>query len=291
MLLVLFFIWLFSRFFRLIGKPNVWRRKKLIRFSDTRVYRNRKKEDWVIKAVVRLAALMPNFGCRKIAETFNRIHVGKESVGKTFVSVTLKAHWYEVLRIRKRYKHRIPRPMKPNLIWGMDLTFVTDESGTTHPVLGIVDHGSRAALWLKRLENKSSATILRALADVIEVCGKPKAIRTDNEVCFCSRLIRLALRCLRIKHQKSDKGCPWMNGRIERLFLTFKQTLPRVINNGKSLNHHISLFPFWYNHVRPHQHLAGRTPAEVWSGKPANRKGLAFYGRQGKMQGFYLPPD
>jgi transposase InsO family protein len=25
-------------------------------------------------------------------------------------------------------------------------------------------------------------------------------------------------------------------------------------------------FRAWYNHVRPHQHLAGRTPFEAWSG-------------------------
>jgi len=25
-------------------------------------------------------------------------------------------------------------------------------------------------------------------------------------------------------------------------------------------------FRFWYNHVRPHRHLGGRTPAEAWAG-------------------------
>lgn len=25
-------------------------------------------------------------------------------------------------------------------------------------------------------------------------------------------------------------------------------------------------FRAWYNHVRPHQHLGGRTPAEAWAG-------------------------
>ncbi|MGH9509739.1 MAG: integrase core domain-containing protein [Terriglobales bacterium] len=36
--------------------------------------------------------------------------------------------------------------------------------------------------------------------------------------------------------------------------------------SADELNAALVPFRFWYNHVRPHQHLAGRTPAEVWAG-------------------------
>lgn len=30
------------------------------------------------------------------------------------------------------------------------------------------------------------------------------------------------------------------------------------------LNRDLQTFRYWYNHVRPHQNLDGRTPAEAW---------------------------
>ncbi|NIP27488.1 MAG: DDE-type integrase/transposase/recombinase, partial [Phycisphaerae bacterium] len=66
---------------------------------------------------------------------------------------------------------------------------------------------------------------LRHLLDAIERYGKPKFLRTDNETVFTSRLFRFGLWLLGIKHQRTDKGCPWMNGRVERFFGTLKQKL------------------------------------------------------------------
>jgi hypothetical protein len=67
--------------------------------------------------------------------------------------------------------------------------------------------------------------ILRALLDVIERFGAPKYVRTDNEAVFTSRLFRLGLRLLGIRHQRTAPFAPWQNGRIERFFGTFKQRL------------------------------------------------------------------
>ncbi len=39
----------------------------------------------------------------------------------------------------------------------------------------------------------------------------------------------------------------------------------------------LDIFRFWYNHVRPHQHLDGLTPAQHWSGKRPPRSGEASY--------------
>ncbi|MEW8008578.1 MAG: integrase core domain-containing protein [Candidatus Thiodiazotropha endolucinida] len=65
----------------------------------------------------------------------------------------------------------------------------------------------------------------------------------------------------------SVPGCPWMNGRIERFFGTLKGKLNRwEVDSREQLEAALGLFRVWYNHVRPHQHLNGRTPAEVWAG-------------------------
>ena len=252
------------------------------------------KPEWVINEVIKLKALIPRHGCRKIASTFNRIHAGSgHTISKSYVAYTVRNHLYEVLKLRKRFKHNIPRPLPKNKIWGMDLTFITDQSGKQNTILGIIDHGSRANLLLKRMDNKASVAILRMLADTIERFGKPQAIRTDNEVVFCSKLMMFVLVLLGVKHQRSEPGCPWQNGRIERLFLTLKQTIPleSMLKTRDEVDICLQHFRLWYNHIRPHQHLSGITPAEAWSGKAANKKGIAYYFNVGPLQGFYIPPD
>lgn len=64
-----------------------------------------------------------------------------------------------------------------------------------------------------------------------------------------------------------SSGCPWQNGRIERFFGTLKQKLDQwQVPDFVQLNRDLDVFRDWYNHVRSHQNLDRRTPAEVWRG-------------------------
>jgi transposase InsO family protein len=224
----------------------------------------------VREVVLRIKAYMPDLGCRKIAEAFNGLYHGRESVGKTFVANAIRDHGEEILRIRRDVKHRKPRPLPRNRIWGMDLTFVP---GRDKPILGILDHGARALLLLAELDDKSSLTILRHFIAAARKFGLPHSIRTDNEKCFCSLTLRAALRLLGVQHQAIAPHSPWQNGRFERLFLTFKERmltrLAELRADGaepESFSGELATFRLWYNHVRTHQHLDGLTPAEAWDG-------------------------
>lgn len=109
---------------------------------------------------------------------------------------------------------------------------------------------------------------------------------------FCSRLFDQALDKLNIRHQCIDKGCPWQNGRIERLFGTFKERINLLwFCNAEQLAGLLPQFSFWYNHVRVHQHLEGRTPAEAW-GKTCydpTKEPLFFNAWDGLLTGYYFP--
>jgi transposase InsO family protein len=142
------------------------------------------------------------------------------TVGKTFVAEVICANQEEILRKRQEIKQRKPRALPRNLTWGLDLTFVDER-----PILGIIDHGTPACLALRLVRQKTSVTLLRFALDVIECFGKPRAVRTDNESCFTSRLFRFALAVLGNRQQRSAPTAPWQNGRIERFFGTFKAAL------------------------------------------------------------------
>lgn len=253
-----------------------------------------KKPDWVAKEIIRMKALMKTAGCRSIADSFNRRFAIKGmSVGKTFVNGIIRKHEYEIRILRKKHKHRKPKPVPLNRVWAMDLTGKQDAGGQVHHILGLVEHGSRANLCLQGLKDKASITLLRHLLDAIEKYGKPQFLRTDNEAVFTSRLFRFGLWLLGIKQQRTDIGCPWINGRVERFFGTLKKKLSQwEVDSLEQLNNALVPFRFWYNHVRPHQNLDGRTPAEVWAGvdvytaKP--KKEAWFEAWDGLLTGYYL---
>jgi transposase InsO family protein len=138
---------------------------------------------------------LPGASCRTLAFVFNRRYAVSRgmTVGRTFVAYTVRRYRYEIEVMRRSLKHRVPPALPRNLVWGLDLTGKTDAQGKLHMILGLLDHGSRGLLTLAALPDKCSWTLLGYLFLAIRKYGRPRAIRTDNEACFTSRVFRAAL--------------------------------------------------------------------------------------------------
>lgn len=92
-------------------------------------------------------------------------------------------------------------------------------------------------------------------------------MRTDNEAVLVSRVFTFGLWLLGIRQQRIEPSCPGQNGRVERFIGTVKRELAREsVADGNALDMELREIRTWYNHDRPHDHLQGRTPAEVWVG-------------------------
>ena len=145
------------------------------------------------------------------------------------------------------------------------------------------------------LKDKTTITLLSCLFHAIKQYGKPKIIRTDNEAVFTAKLFTLSLWLLGIKHQTTELHSPWQNGRIERFFGTLKQNINQwSVDSLEQFNQDLHLFIFWYNKIRTHNNLNGRTPDEVWSNKCikhyTSENTLYFNEWEGLLTGFYHPP-
>lgn len=219
---------------------------------------NRKKPEWVKKEIIKIKAINPNLSHRIIATIFND-KFKNDYVGKTYVGYTLKNHLYEIQEIRKKFKNKSPYKVQFNRVWGIDLTFIDKK-----PIIGIVEHNSRKLLALVPLYQKSSIAILKVIVDILEHYPKPKFIRTDNENCFTSKLLRFSLWFLNIKHQTTHLNSPWENGRMERLFGTFKSTISLLRYDKDDLEYLTYSFQYWYNNIRYHQNLNYKTPVFVY---------------------------
>ncbi len=142
----------------------------------------------------------------------------------------------------------------------MDLSFYTTSQNHTQMILGIIDHGSRKLLYLNQIINKSNWVLLGYLCLTIAKYGKPKKLRTDNEIIFNSFVFKTFLKLVNIKKQTTPVASPWC-----RLFGTLKPMIKtHYIENYFKLNSFLTQFKFWYNNHRTHQNLKGKTPNEVW---------------------------
>ena len=253
-----------------------------------------RKAEWVRRAVLTLDERTGQ-SHRKLADTFNRMYFARTgiSVGRTWVRELLKDNAYRAMQARQRCKHRVPPGLPNNVEWGMDTTTVRDSDSRSHIVFGLVDHGSRLNLMLRTLPRFNTWTLLGTVFLAIGSHGKPAAIRLDNHPVHHAKRFKTAMRWLGIRLRFSQPASPWQNGRIERFFGTFKLHLRGLrFLDVLNLQHGLEEFSYFYNHVRGHQHLGGRTPAEIWHAidsyqRPA-RRCIWFEGWGGRLRGWQL---
>lgn len=253
----------------------------------------KRKPEWVRVAVLELHAASRG-SHRQLAAEFNRLHAssGMTVCGNT-VRTWLRKYASEMEAVRSATRNRIPRRVPRNHCWGIDATGKADPSGRVHFIFGIIDHGTRLAIELVRMEEETAPALLRKTLLAVQRYGKQRSIRTDNAPVFRSAICRDGLAAAGIRHVLSARGKPWQNGRIERLFLTLKQKLDRLkAREGWELDGLLREFRFRYNQVRPHQHLHGHTPAEACFGinpyRCAPKAVSRFVGWNGLLTGLYL---
>jgi putative transposase len=228
---------------------------------------------------------LPKLGYKKLAHTFNLKHAGEvDDFGRaTYVSASFIGN---VLRRKRRElalardAGRKPHAEPPLGIWGIDMTGLPLTDGNYVSVFGILDHGSRVCLQATPAERYNSLILLGKLIQTMGEWGLPKAIRSENDAVFKTKLFRWTLKLVGVQQQWMDVGSPWQSGRIERFWRTLKEGVlekRESIKDGliaiktqfkfadvDAMAHTLCQFQFLYNTQRPHQSLKGATPAMVW---------------------------
>jgi putative transposase len=263
----------------------------------------RSKPEWVCEAVLRFACQLPGAGCRTIAQCFNLQQIALQdqnassvgqvsyscrppaSVSKSYVAHVLRSQRAQLAQACWQAQSHTPRREPILTTWGMDLTGLPLTNGSSVPVLGVIDHGSRAILTLQPVARYTSLVLLGQLLIAMGTYGKPRAVRSDNDAVFKTALFRFTLKLLGVRQQFTDVGSPWQNGRMERFWRTLKealQTKPTLSRcNGIAIHTRMKcaslqameavlhVFRYSYNAYRPHQSLKGLTPTMVWNGQVA----------------------
>jgi hypothetical protein len=137
--------------------------------------------------------------------------------------------------------------------------------------LTMTDGYSRYLLACQGLSSTEFAPAWEVFEAILRKYGLPEAIHSDNGEPFASRspggLSRLSVRLIRlgIRVERSRPGHPQDNGRHERMHRTLKdETTHPVGADLPAQQSQFDVFQTEYNNIRPHQALAGRTPASLY---------------------------
>jgi transposase InsO family protein len=237
--------------------------------------------------IVNLKRDKPHWGARKIRELLIRRLAGDVRVpAKSTVHAVLDRHGL-VRRIGKRRARATGTPLSegaaPNDLWCADFKgeFRLGNKAYCYP-LTVSDHASRYVLLCEALESTREDLAVTAFERLFRERGLPAGIRSDNGVPFASpnalfNLSKLSVWWLRlgIEIERIKPGHPQQNGRHERMHLTLKReaTRPPAMNSLQQ-QAKFDAFVQEFNTERPHQAIAMKCPAEVYSPSTRPYQGL-----------------
>lgn len=157
---------------------------------------------------------------------------------------------------------------RPNQVWSADITYVPLRHGFLY-LMAILDWFSRYVLTWKLSNSLDEVFCVEALDEALTEV-RPEIFNTDQGVQFTGRAFTGRLESAGVAISMDGKGRALDNVFVERLWRSVKyeevylKDYEEVADCRKGLG---GYFPF-YNRERPHQHLDGCTPWEVYRGKP-----------------------
>jgi putative transposase len=195
------------------------------------------------------------------------------SVSHNKINAVIKREKLTRKKMGKRPKPKYVRYEADNTNdqWHMDWS--TDPL-TKKKLLGIIDDKSRFMVFTGLFNSASAENTVIGLQCAIQQYGAPKEMVTDNGSHFKNIPKKRVIKELEvlekkygIKHIFIRVGHPQSNGKIERLFGSYKQEFPLMAH--PDVNDCISWMRY-YNFERIHQSLNYETPASVYLGCKPN---------------------
>ena len=163
----------------------------------------------------------------------------------------------------------------PNEMWQADITHWRLASGGHAEILNMIDDHSRLFLASRAYPTTKAADVAEAFGSAIELHGTPVSLLCDNGAVFTATprggkvLLQLEMERLGVVAKNSRPYHPQTCGKVERLHQTLKRYLARQTpaKTLSELQRQLDVFCHYYNAIRPHRALGGRTPLQAYSAR------------------------
>ena len=154
-------------------------------------------------------------------------------------------------------------------VWCSDITYIRLRGGFAYLTV-VMDWYSRYVLSWEISVTMDDSFCVSALERALRIYGSPEIFNTDQGSQYTGNAFTGVLKSHGIKISMDSKGRAMDNIMVERLWRTLKyediyikdyETVEELIAGLRD-------YFFFYNNERPHQTFNGKTPAEVYWGKP-----------------------
>jgi putative transposase len=169
------------------------------------------------------------------------------------------------LNLPRRTRRRLPlRRRKPlgvpqelNVVWAIDFMADALYGGRWFRTFNVIDEGNRQALGIEVATSIPSARVIRVLEQLIEMHGKPQALRADNGAEFTSIAFTEWCEEQQIQLWFIEPGKPDQNAFIERFNRTYREEVldAHLFDSLDQVREVTELWIPEYNQERPHDSL------------------------------------
>jgi transposase InsO family protein len=193
-----------------------------------------------------------------------------------------------IWRILRRKGLVVPQPQKrprsslirfeaelPNEMWQADITHWRLADGRGVEILNMIDDHSRLFLASRAYLTAKAADVAEAFGSAVALHGTPASLLCDNGAVFTATprggkvLLQVEMERLGVTAKNSRPYHPQTCGKVERLHQTLKRYLARQApaRTLAQLQAQLDAFAHYYNAIRPHRALGGRTPLQAYSAR------------------------
>ncbi len=147
--------------------------------------------------------------------------------------------------------------------WAMDFCNVIDLKLFQIYILGIINIGTREIVWHAITLYPTREWLIQQFRNLaIDEIAFPDYLIIDNDGIYGHWIDTVFLEYFDIKIFRIQKRCPWQNGKMERYWRSIQNELIfRIpIQNEFTFRYFCRNYQVYFNEVRPHQGLLGKTP-------------------------------
>lgn len=160
-------------------------------------------------------------------------------------------------------------------MWQADVTCWAVACGEVVEILNLLDDHSRLFLGSDAYRRVKAADVVASFHKAADLHGLPESFLSDNGAVFVGGyrkgkvLLEYELGRLGVEFKNSRPYHPQTLGKVERAHQTLKRYLTKQppAHTLDELQDQLDDFAHYYNDIRPHRALGGRTPLQAYSSK------------------------
>ena len=158
---------------------------------------------------------------------------------------------------------------RPNQVWATDISYIPMRHGFLY-LVAVLDLFSRRALAWRLSNSLTTDFCIEAVEQAIAMYGCPAIFNSDQGCQFTDVDFTDVLKNNGIDISMDGKGAWRDNVFVERFWksLKYEEVYLRAYDSASEAKHFIGRYVSFYNELRPHSALGGRTPDAVYFDQP-----------------------